>query len=251
MSYAYEMDRPLAAVAAESERAAFIRRTYTHLAFAVLAFVGLEAAVFNLIPRASLEQFMQTFFMGGAINMLILLAVFIGVGALARWWAYNGTSQAMAYAGLALYVLFEVVIFIPLLYMATYGINRLNGPGSSEHLLGQAAVITLSVFGGLTAAVFVTKKDFSFLGSILWIAGFGMIGLCFAGMFFGWSMGLWFSFLGVALASGYILYDTSNVIHRFRTDQHVAAALELFASLAYLFYHVVRILLILSSGRER
>ncbi len=250
MSYAYEMDRPLAAVAAESERTAFIRRTYTHLAVAVLAFVGLEFAVFKFIPQAQLERFMASF-MGTPVSMLILLAVFIGVGYLARWWAYNGTSPAMAYAGLALYVAFEVVIFIPLLYLATYGIDRLNGPGSSEHLLGQAAVITLSVFGGLTAAAFMTKRDFSFLGPILWVAGFGMMGLCVAGMIFGWSMGLWFSFLGVGLASAYILYDTSNVIHRFRTDQHVAAALELFASLAYLFYHVLRILLILASERGR
>ena len=52
------------------------------------------------------------------------------------------------------------------------------------------------------------------------------------------------------LACGFILYDTSNVIHRFRTDQHVAAALELFASLAYLFYHVLRILILLAGDRR-
>ena len=77
-----------------------------------------------------------------------------------------------------------------------------------------------------------------------------MMGVCVAGILFGFTLGLLFSFAGVALASGFILYDTSNVIHRFRTDQHVAAALELFASVSYLFYHILRILLILASERR-
>ena len=50
MSY-YELDRPLAIEAERSERAAFFRRTYAHLAGAVLAFVALEAAFFTLIPQ--------------------------------------------------------------------------------------------------------------------------------------------------------------------------------------------------------
>jgi FtsH-binding integral membrane protein len=248
MSYAYEMDRPLVARAVESERAAFIRRTYLHLSGAVLAFVGLEFLIFRLFSEQQMAQFMASA-MGTPVSMLIILAAFIGVGYLARWWAYNGTSQAMAYAGLTIYVVFEALIFVPILWMATYGIERIR-PGASENILPQAAIITLSVFGGLTMAAFTTRKDFSFLGPIVSIASFGMIGLCVAGMIFGWQMGLWFSFLGVGLASAYILYDTSNVIHRFRTDQHVAAALELFASLAYLFYHVLRILLILASERK-
>ena len=248
MSYAYEIDRPLAARAVESERAAFIRRTYMHLSGAVLAFVGLEFLIFRLFPEEQMKRFMASA-MGTPASMILIMIAFIGVGYLARWWAYNGTSQAMAYAGLALYVVFEALIFVPILWMATYGIEKIN-PGASENLLPQAAIMTLCVFGGLTMAAFTTRKDFSFLGPIVSVAGFAMLGLCVAGMIFGWQMGLWFSFLGVGLASAYILYDTSNVMHRFRTDQHVAAALELFASLAYLFYHVLRILLLLASERS-
>jgi len=248
MSYAYEMDRPLAARAAESERVSFIRRTYMHLGGAVLAFVALEFLIFKAFSAEQLSQFLASF-MGTPVSMLIILAAFIGVGYLARWWAYNGTSPAMAYTGLALYIVFEALIFVPILWMATYGIERIN-PGASEYLLAKAGIMTLCVFGGLTLSAFITRKDFSFLGPILSVAGFAMLGLCIAGMLFGWNMGLWFSFLGVGLASAYILYDTSNVIHRFRTDQHVAAALELFASLAYLFFHVLRILLILASERR-
>ena len=46
--------------------------------------------------------------------------------------------------------------------------------------------------------------------------------------------------------AGYILYDTSNVLHHYRTDQHVAASLALFASLATLFWYMIRLLMILN-----
>src|SRR5262249_27771613 len=101
MSYAYEMDRPLAARAAESERAAFIRRSYLHLAGAILAFVLLEFLVFSIFSKEQMNTFFSAYF-GSPVSALILMAAFIGVGYLARWWAYNGTSQAMAYAGLGL-----------------------------------------------------------------------------------------------------------------------------------------------------
>ena len=58
-------------------------------------------------------------------------------------------------------------------------------------------------------------------------------------MLFGFSLGLWFSLAMIVLAAGSILYNTSNVLHRFRLDQHVAASLSLFASVALLLYYVL------------
>lgn len=51
----------------------------------------------------------------------------------------------------------------------------------------------------------------------------------------------------VALACGFIIYDTSNIIHHYGTDQHVSAALQLFASVALLFWYVLRIFMSVSS----
>ena len=73
MSYAYEMDRPLAAKAVESERAAFIRRTYLHLAGAILAFVTIEFQIFQLFSGQQMEQFMRSVFVS-PISGLILIA---------------------------------------------------------------------------------------------------------------------------------------------------------------------------------
>ena len=94
--------------------------------------------------------------------------------------------------------------------------------------------------------VLVTKKDFSFLRMGLALAGLLALGLIVAAILFGFELGVLFSLAMVGLASGYIVYYTSNVLHHYRTDQHVAAALSLFASIALMFWYILRLFLILS-----
>ena len=50
-----------------------------------------------------------------------------------------------------------------------------------------------------------------------------------------------FTYAMIALACGYILYHTSNVLHHYRIGQHVAAALALFASVALLFWYILQL----------
>src|SRR5204863_9730859 len=98
------------------------------------------------------------------------------------------------------------------------------------------------MFGGLTAVVFVSKKDFSFLRGILAIGSLALIGLALCSMIFGgFQMGMAYTIAVIALACGYILYDTSNVLHHYRIGQHVAASLALFASVALLFWYVIQL----------
>lgn len=233
MNYVYEP--LLAAQATQSERAVFIRRTYAHVAGAVLAFAGLLMAFFILTDPLSRTEIVGRLF-GNQMARILLLVAFIGGGYLAQWWANSNSSSVMQYLGLALYVLLEVVIFIPLMVVAV-------DYTQDQSLLPKAAIMTLALFGGLSAAVFTSKKDFSFLGPIISIASFLALGLLLAGYFFGFGIGLWFSFAMVALASAAILYSTSNVIHHYRTDQYVAAALSLFAAVAFLFYYILMIFL--------
>ena len=70
-----------------------------------------------------------------------------------------------------------------------------------------------------------------------------MFGLIIASMLFGFQLGLWFSFAMVALASASVLYSTSNIMKYYSTNMHVAAALSLFASVATMFYYILRILI--------
>jgi FtsH-binding integral membrane protein len=87
----------------------------------------------------------------------------------------------------------------------------------------------------------LTKKDFSFLKTGLTIGFFIALGLIVAGMLFGFNLGLWFSVAMCLLAGGSILYQTSNLINQYTSDDYIPAALGLFASLMLLFWYVLSI----------
>jgi len=221
------------AYAQPSERAIFIRKTYGHLAAAILFFIIVEAVLLQpAIARPILETFLSSQY-----SWLIVLGGFMLVSYIANWWANNQASKSMQYLGLGLYVIAEAVIFVPLLFMA-----QLHMPD----VIAQAGIITLTMFGGLTAVVFTTRKDFSFLGPILSISGFIALGVIICALVFGFNLGILFSAIMIVFASGAILYDTSNILHRYNTNQYVAASLSLFASVALLFWYVLRLLMSLS-----
>ena len=54
----------------------------------------------------------------------------------------------------------------------------------------------------------------------------------------------------VGFAGAAILYDTSNVLTRFPEDRYVAAALQLFSSVALMFWYVLRIMMSMSGSRR-
>ena len=127
----------------------------------------------------------------------------------------------------------EAIILLPLLYVAA----NYAGP----EVIPMAAIVTLCAFTGLTAVVVITRKNFSFLGPFLGIAGFAALGFIVCSILFGFSLGLVFTIAMIVLASGYILYSTSNVMHEYRVGQHVAASLSLLASVMLLFWYVLRL----------
>jgi len=165
----------------------------------------------------------------------------MGVSFLANYWASSDTSPGLQYAGLGLYVVAEAVIFLPLMMIAMARTGDASIPLS-------AGITTLIMFGGLTALVMTTGANLTWMGKYLAIAGFGAIAIVIASLVMGFSLGILFSAAMITFACGYILYDTSNVMHNYRTTQHVAAALALFASVALLFWYVVRIFIELSSN---
>jgi FtsH-binding integral membrane protein len=217
-----------------SERAAFIRRTYAHLAVALLGFIAVEYYLVHSSFAASLVSSML-----GGMSWLIVLGLFMGVSYLANKLAASQTSQQMQYLGLGLFVVAEAIVFLPLLYIATFY--------AGEGLIATAGLMTLLLVGGITATVFITKKDFSFMGSVLSMGGFVALGFILCSMIFGFSLGLVFSSVMVLFAGGSVLYSTSNILHRYNTDQHVAASLSLFASVALLFFYILQVLMSLSS----
>jgi FtsH-binding integral membrane protein len=231
--YTYDT-APIVSQANAAERSAFIVRTYMHLFGAIIAFAVLETLWF-MTPVAGwvLNALGASKFM-----WLAVLAGFMGVSYVANKWAMSSVSLGKQYAGLGLYTFAESLLFLPLIAMAV-----MVGAEGEEGILSKAVLITLTLFGSLTGVVFATRKDFSFMRSVLMFAGIAAAGAIVCSIVFGFTLGMIFSYAMVAFACGYILYDTSNVMLHYRTSQHVAASLALFASVMLLFWYVLRIFL--------
>jgi FtsH-binding integral membrane protein len=216
----------LAANAAADERADFITKTYLHLAGAVGVFVALEAVLLNTPGVEGLIGMM----IGGRYSWLIVLGLFMFVSWIAEKWANSAVDKTTQYMGLGLYVVAEAVIFLPLVYIA-----RMYSPGA----VTAAGLTTLVLFGALTAVVFLSRADFSFLRTVLMFGGLAALVLIVLAIVVGFSLGPIFISAMIALACGYILFHTSNVLHHYRIGQHVAASLALFASVALLLWYLI------------
>jgi uncharacterized protein len=230
MSYdqGYRGYDPIQPSIAADSRARFVARTYTHLLGAIAAFTVLEVVLFRSGIAASIAEVLL------GTSWLFVLGGFLVVSWIASRIAHTVESVPAQYAALGAYVLAEAIIFVPLIYIA-----EVTAPG----VVRSAAAVTLFGFAGLTAVALITRKDFSFLRGVLMWGGVVALVLIVAGALFGFELGTFFSVAMVALAGAAILYDTSNVIHHFREDRYVAAALELFASVALMFWYVIRLFL--------
>lgn len=212
-----------------SNRVEFIRKTYSHLFVAVLAFIAFEFILFQSGIAAAIAPKMLS------ISWLIILGGFMIVGQLASYVAFNSMTLSSQYLALFTFVLAEALIFIPLLYVAQYQF----GFG----IIQEAASITILAFAGLTGLAWYTKKDFSFLGIFIkWISICALV-LIVVAVLFGFDLGILFATGMVCLAGAAILYDTSNIIHHFNDERYVSAALQLFASVALMFWYVLTILM--------
>jgi FtsH-binding integral membrane protein len=211
-----------------SVRATFIWRTYLHVVLSILGFAGIETILFQTGLAGPIAQSLL------GMNWLLVLGGFMVVGWLASRTAHRTESLPMQYLALGGFVLAQSIIFVPLLFVAHYQ----AGGGVIE----SAAYVTLMGFGGLTAIAFYTRTDFSVLRSVLMWGGVVALVLIAAGVLFGFQLGTFFSVAMVGFAGAAILYDTSNIIHHYPEDRYVAAALELFSSIALMFWYVLSLM---------
>ena len=110
-------------------------------------------------------------------------------------------------------------------------------------------MLTVGIFGGLTAYVFVSKKDFSFMRGMV-TTGLIVVFLAAAlNLFIVGSSAFAFavSCAALLLFSGFVLYDTSNIIRRYPTNEYVAGALDLYLDAFNIFLALLRIL---NAGRR-
>jgi modulator of FtsH protease len=215
-----------AAQSSAEERMSFVRKVYA-LFFAATLFavagVGLGLSYTPLLMFAARHPFIMLFVMLGGVM---------------------GAQAVRHVRGLNLFALFAFttltgVVISPLIALYT----QLN-PAS----ILQAGVLTVGIFGGLTAYVFVSKKDFSFMRGMLMV---GLIVVVLAGLLSLFVAASAFSFAvsvaALLLFSGFVLYDTSNIIHRYPVNEYVAGALSLYLDAFNIFLSLLNIL---NAGRR-
>lgn len=215
---------PVADLAAES-RSNFIWKCYAHVVGAILAFAAIEVYFFQSGIAAAIAAPMLN-------NWLIVLGAFM----LASWGAshvaHRVQSKNAQYAALAAFIVVEALIFAPILYIAD-----MTAPG----VIDSAAGVTILGSIGLIATAMITRKDFSFLrGLLVWIGILAMVGIV-ASLIFSFELGTWFSVAMIGFAGAAVLYDTSNIMHHYPEDKYVAASMALFASIALMFWYVLRL----------
>ena len=123
----------------EAEKATFYRKTYMHVAWAVLAFTFLEYIFIGFFEETVVSLINLMF--ANSFSWLIVLGLFWVGSSMADKLAHHESRQTQ-YLGLGLYVLLEAIIFLPLIYYAAYS-------STGPEMLTQAVIITLCLFGGL------------------------------------------------------------------------------------------------------
>jgi FtsH-binding integral membrane protein len=242
-----------------SDRITFLRRTYAHLGVALIAFAVITGGMMTFATQTSIKF---TLWATNGYMWLAVLAMFMVVGYVAERLARSESSRGIQYVGLLIAVIGEAILIQPMIWLAVF---KLGGRENTQAILEAAytgklmmsslaaqvilesVVITVAIFVGLTLTVFVTKKDFSFMRGALMIGSFAALGVIVASILFGFHLGAIFSGVMILLMAGYILYQTSLVMNDFPPSGYVAASLMLFATVATLFWYVLRLMISLRS----
>lgn len=211
--------------ASVEDRSDFIWKCYAHVVGAILAFAAIEVYFFQsgIAERIAIPMLN---------NWWMVLGVFILAGWGATHVAHRVESKNAQYGAFAAFIVLESLIFAPMLFIAS-----IRAPG----IIDSAAGVTVLGCVGLIATVMITRKDFSFLrGMMVWLFFLALAAIG-GSLLFGFELGTWFSVAMIGFAGAAVLYDTSNILHHYPQDKYVAASMQLFASIAMMFWYILRL----------
>ena len=217
---------PVSALSTEA-RSTFIWKCYAHVVGALFALVGIEVYLFSSGAAYPIANTMLQ-------SPMLVIIGFIALSWGAAHVAHRLQSTTAQYAAFGAYVVLWAIMFVPLLAMAL-------AMDPSGTMIQSAGVVTIVGCVGLIATAMITRRDFSFLRGILVWGFFVVLTLIGTSLLFGWHLGTWFSVAMIAFAGVAVLYDTSNIMHHYPQDKYVAASMALFASIAMMFYYILRL----------
>ncbi len=224
-----------------SDRVAFLRKAYGLLGIALIGWAAATAIFFRYFTETSWKW--SKWALSGSWNWLAVIGLLMVSGMVAQWLARSEKSRGIQLVGLGVEVGAWTFLMQPMLWILFIKFK----PAGAQAILAQGTLTTLVIFAGLTATVFITKKDFSFLRGVITVGMFAALGVILASMLFGFTLGLVFIGLMIGLMSLKILYDTSMMMNYFPPTHYVSAALMLFATVATLFWYVIQLFMRLRS----
>ena len=231
--------RPVVAQASLDERLGFLRRVYGWMT-AALVVAGAGAAI--SIEMGLAESLARA---GMGAHIVVLLG-WMGLAYVLQKVRHVPTVNVLAFAAYALFTGFVIsdIVWFALFYAQYLGHN-------AGFFIYQAMGLTAITFGALTTYAFFTKRDFSFLRGLLFVGLIAMIGIGLMAWLFNFAsntFAIGFSFLGVMIFSGYVLYDTQQIVKNYPSNEHVAAAMQLFLDFVLLFVYILNLLMSLASS---
>jgi FtsH-binding integral membrane protein len=204
-----------------AERATLVRRTY------LLVLAGVVTTVLGCAFAMSQPGLMGLVARHPILTFLATLAPLMGAQLFRRQFPLN--------IGLTLvFTLIEGVWISPLVY-----VMEQQQPGVAS----QAALLTLSTFGVLTAYAFVSRRDFSAWGSFFVVGLWVLIGTSLLNLFFqNQTASLWIAGATVLVFSGMLVYDTWRLRNQYGPEDYVIAAVQIYLDLLNLFTAILRLL---------
>ena len=197
-----------------------------------VTFVILVAALFSVVGMVVNSPILS---IGSSVLVLVILIVMM----------FKRAGDRDSVSDYGMVIPYWLVYVIGSLFGFGTGVifNQYVAQGSGD-LIVMAFGITVLLMGSLTSFVVITKRDFSFLGGILFFALVGLILVSLVGIFLPYGiLHLALSYVGVLIFSGYMLYDVSRMkFYDFEERDVPGAVLDLFLNFINLFLDILRIL---------
>ena len=137
---------------------------------------------------------------------------------------------------------------IPVIFAITGLLGLGLGPVLNYYLAVNSSIVMTAlggtgvIFLALSAYALTTRKDFSFMGGFLMVGFFVVLGAALLNIFL--AMPVLFLVINAAIImimSGFILYETSSIIHGGETN-YIMATASLFLSILNLFQALLHLL---------
>jgi modulator of FtsH protease len=236
---------PYASALRAASAAQYLRRVYLYFTGGVaLAIAGALVALYAGTPVDVGAGVALPPIVAFAIQHWILgLVAYFGAFMVA---SFVRRSPGLNVVALGAYTFITGLFLAPMLFFAQLAAS--HGQTLTTSPVRDAFLLTGAAFTGLSGYVLISRKNFSYLGAALSMGIWVILGAMILGIFLhSAAFHLAIASAGVLLFCGYILFDTSRILHE-PDDDPIGAALRLFLDVVNLFVFLVRIL---ASSRDR